>query len=507
MVCYKKFIDTPVIYKYFLTVVKQQTLSEVKNSFEANRPSSNDIMNNRPFGDPLNLWNRCFRHNISARLWNNNINDSSSSSTSSSFCDIYVGKETKDKLKHDFQYLQEYLDGNESQEDNKSEEQPLHDDDQFEIVFVGPPTKMNALGHYYCWATYRSNTLTSPLANIMLIKFDPHNKWAVNEIKLDIKIDSNVKIFWKETSHYLIVNNEAESKIYFYNKERHRLAATNKKRFDYEINMDNKNNNPCIKQCTDSEISSTFDDFIHKLFFIDLPENEQIFTTTEGSPVIKCNKNIWDFQYNSTEHILTKRDLNLYKHVFKKRISRLHESRNFCTIQDKMNGIWYQIYYDPRKRAKYRSILIIQLIDKDYMEINKFHIATTKIDMIIHNGILFFLSAKSEYILLFSLIKPRLLGKCKTDIFRPRTSTYLVMNTRIFDSYYISRFAALPNIKLPLEISCMIDHYVGNEHWKHEISIFPRFVLIQNEQQYDQNPVVVNLLRIMESLEFLCLID
>ena len=272
-----------------------------------------------------------------------------SSSSSSSFCDLYK----------DFEYLQEYFDDDciderkylvdfndmvvfgqkpkEKLEDEKFEEKNKERasdaDDTIDIVFMGPPVKLNALGHYYCWSTYRSNVCTSPFRMIMLIKFDPYNEWAA--YKLEGKIDLKSKIFWKRTSNYLVVDDKVESKIYFYNPNATCYIHFKKRSYHYEINLNNKSDYFSIKKCTDSEIYSLFANFDQRLFFIDLPEDEQIFKDQTTPSFSKCCKDIWDFRYNSTEHLLTKRDIHFYEHMFKDRIEMLHRTCAFCIIQDK----------------------------------------------------------------------------------------------------------------------------------------------------------------------------
>lgn len=190
---------------------------------------------------------------------------------------------------------------------------------------------------------------------------------------------------------------------------------------------------------------------------------------------------------------------------------KLHKNHTFCIIQDEISLIWYRIYHDTKQRSSLfpKSMLIFEMDEDEEMQIDKFHIGTTKKDLIIYNGILFFLNPTSEYILLFSLEKASLVAKYKTDICRSRSATYLIMNKRIFDSHYISHFAALPipNEQLASDIYSIIDNYVDNQHWKHEICIFPRFILVNDDEREDQQPIIVNLLQLMESLQYLCLID
>ena len=197
------------------------------------------------------------------------VSSDQSSSSSSSLCDFYL------ELKSDFEYLPELKDLSLLRKRDISNSELI-------IVFVSPPIKINASGTYYCWATYRSKICTSPLKNIMLIKFDPNNSWA--PIDLNIKVQADPATIWTDTSHYFV----DESKIILFNKK---ISADDMKQKEHhhEINLDNSNYT--IKQCTDSKIYGKFHKSKQGLFFNGLPEREQIFRTES---YIKCKKEFFN---------------------------------------------------------------------------------------------------------------------------------------------------------------------------------------------------------------------
>ena len=460
---------------------------------------------------------------------------SSSSSSSSESSSCSVAKENKSIIDQ-FGYLGSYLPQcslppfqhkhqkakNQSDYIKETNHTEITEDYFNEIAFLAPPIKLNSSGYYHCLAAYKSkcSNLNTPFNLIMLLQLDPYKEWSVTVLELNEDKFSPAK-FWNDSSHYSVINNHHKSTISFYNKEfENQKKQHPHSHSHYQLNFDIKKNNGKIKTCTESDVINLMNHSLNKKLWFDTLYKlkiPQIFPNTKADTkfTFHCDEIFWELKYNQKKCLLVTRGVVTYTHFLQRRIYRLYKSKKLSIIQDRMSGTWYQIYFDGRRRGQYKSIFIIKISSTgdDYIEINKHHLAKTKIDVVIYNNALFVLSHWCKFIYIFSLSKSKLIGKYKTNVYRPRSSTYLTINTRIFDAHYILKFAASTSSSsssykqfISSDICHIIDQYIDKQHWKHEICLFPRVILVDPQCDYDETVVIINLVEIIDSLEFLCLI-
>lgn len=378
-------------------------------------------------------------------------------------------------------------------------------------IFFSPPKKFDSTGYYYAFTilTNFDNIYQPQMGTMYIMKIDPHNLWSIKKLPF-YNMQSNIKSqrVIKATTHII---NESNTMVLLSSKNEH-----------YQINQLNNNDYIIHTEC-DEDIIKEYLKMTQPLYFIDIPHELQLFKhqvqQTDSNNLIQCNKVIWQFVYNKQTYILKKIDMDLYHNrsdVLSALATKYELNKHrYTRIEDKLKQKFYQVYYNQRVGStsinwRIKSILIFKLKETNYKEFKQFNMLCTKIDIIIYNGVLMILDHKCEHIFIYNLHTSERVARWKTNIYRPRKCTFLSMDKKIFNSHYISFFAQVPSTRsqLSIDLCNLIDIYIGNQHWKHELIIFPRMIFTDdNDTKYDQNPVIVDLYKIMAALEFLCLVD
>ena len=341
--------------------------------------------------------------------------------------------------------------------------------------YYAPPIIYN--GFYFIWTIYILNIGSM---SFTLIKYDTHNE----KFKEFIINSSNIDVhdLVKLCTHFIYQYKDLNFNMYILNSTNH----------DKSLQLKINSSKHIFTYCKNVIIIKSFALFLSKSMIIN--NYKQII--------------VWRLEFEN--EILTKHKKNdlLYDIII-----RLHQKKRCMIISDVVNDEKYIIYLqDPSDwgaQSKYLYIVKLIMTDDVIPVITRYNIyKRANLDIIIYNGLLFFLSHECSHINIFSLKSLNRLGKIRTFIQGSRFKTHLVLNKRLYGLRYILVFAEI-NQLISDDVLMLIEEYSKNwHHFKFEIVLSNRMIN-WHEVAGEDNIIksTINMHEIISHLDFLCLLQ